>query len=355
MTTGEGRERVQIPHDVIDLIIATFDSDDNPKRSLDLVPTNDYPRITVLKRLVPLCLVSKTWLVFAQRRIYRIIPYAVTGNDCKLQKFMATVLSFPHIRPYIQQLRLMFRFESRLNSQLRTVVAPLLSRCHLVVDVTCGRSSFDFIIDVKAISLLVLRDWVKEDWPEQVWSTPFRGWHALHELHLFQGKMQPFEPHDDLDCLPSLQRLDCQEVRCFTVPPTAPNTLRTLWLTTCTETHPAHLKQLISHHASSLRDITFCGLYFQEDVCDPSDPVVDAILSPVTNLENLLITFTPQVSVGLLASLPSSLVTLDISLGFKANFSKSACRKFVKERAAGKRLKSFLLNSSELVGGSEDE
>jgi hypothetical protein len=290
-----------LDQDVLDVVFEFVDPRSMiSSRSIDFDWRRDYERDYAY--LASLCLVSKLWLVSAQRTLYRVIPpflfrrrqFDVIG----LIDFRRTIEQNTAIRQHVRRL---FVDDMRDGKTLNLI--RMLPRCLVFV---VNRLSSVFTaepFDLTNIGQVTLRQQSSQ------WFQSFQSWSRLEHIRFWSvdGESLSLDEIDDnpFPFLRSLAFITCPNH----VPalPTIPNTLHTLVIKSNPIGDFTYLRDLISGHSTSLRRLSIHPAYHNPQIQTP----VMELASLAGNVECLDI---GEITLEEFTLLPSTLVELYIML-----------------------------------------
>jgi hypothetical protein len=156
--------------------------------------------------LASLCLVSRSWLVPAQRLLYRVIPI-LEYYPPRLFSFYATISGNSRIRPYVRRLHALLLIKWRETLEM----VALLPRCLLFVRGLHWRNSdvAEELPILDSCAHLSLESPIS--WSDTLWTSGF--WLRLESLHLRGDISAPVGAQDQRECLPSLRKLVLSELQ----------------------------------------------------------------------------------------------------------------------------------------------
>jgi hypothetical protein len=300
-----------LPEDAVELILA-YRFPDIPFDSPDFDPNDQYRSDAQYKAAVePLCLVARSWLNPARRVLYRTIT-EYYNNGTTGQLLWNTIMNFPHIRPYIRRMY----FQTKVLKAFFQGFSTLLPCCTILF---CEASSGAGGVELlgQSDSLGYLRAGSGGSGAiisSHVWSSGFENWTRLQVLE-FSGDPSdyPKDPETEGICLlPALRVLKYRRIHSrIPIPPTTPNTLHTLIVSSCNNVDSSVFRNLVLRHSSSLTRVAIERLAFAGGV--PDNVVLDDVIAPLQSLTSLILHGMQPLSNAFFLSLPSSLVNLTFS------------------------------------------
>jgi hypothetical protein len=340
--------------DIIESILDVVD----PRGSSTLIPRweEDKHRFRILRYLASFCAISRMWLGPARRRLYRLIPFHTSGKSTALftSKFLDTVLNFPTIRPYVQQLRIAYNIESSAALEAFWLEGiHLLPNCTVDLTIRSSRGSISEIFargPSAACALTYFYTYCNPGWSPSTWEVAMQNWQRLESLS-FDGSIISrnfgFESvtSDDPDqLLPRLQSLylfGCQSPR---FPLTSPNTLHSLQLHICWGVDPISLVRFVSRHSLSLRSITIVSTTFHPE----SDSILADVAASADSLTRISIARAHKSSsMALFRAIPQSVEVVELD----GSYSLEECRMFAESRRGVGALREVLrLGENIMVG-----